>query len=345
MSKIIINGRFLIHRVTGVERYARELVSALDKLVSPDEIEMAVPPETEETPEYQNIGVHRIGRLRNQLWEHISFPAYVKKKNAVALNLCNVAPLSRPDLVVVHDIKPVIHPEYYSKMFVLWYRILYRNEMGRARYILTGTRFAAKEIIRHYHVNPRRIILIPEGREHFERITYDEGTLGRYGLKAGEFYFSLGSRDPGKNLTWILKTAQADPGRVYAVAGNVNSQVFSDVNTENVPANVHFLGYVSDEEAKTLMRDCRAFLFPTFYEGFGMPPLEALSAGCRCIAVSDIPVMHEIFKDQAVYVDPFCPEAAAYKPVSNPESVLSRYSWEKSARRLLSLIRSIQDLP
>ena len=71
MSKIIINGRFLIHRVTGVERYARELVSALDKLVSPDEIEMAVPPETEETPEYQNIGVHRIGRLRNQLWEHL----------------------------------------------------------------------------------------------------------------------------------------------------------------------------------------------------------------------------------------------------------------------------------
>ena len=340
MGKIIINGRFLIHRITGVERYARELVSALDRISSPDEIEMAVPPETEDIPEYKNIRVYRVGRLHDRLWEHVSFPSYVRKKNATALNLCNVAPLSRPDIVAVHDIKPVVHPEYYNRRFVLWYRILYRNEFSRAKYIITGTHFSAREIAAHYHVDPRRIVFVPEGREHFERISYDENALDRYGLKAGEFYFSMGSLEPGKNLKWVLRTAQLDPANIYAIAGNINTIVFSEENTERVPNNVCFLGYVSDEEAKTLMRDCRAFLFPTFYEGFGMPPLEALSSGCQCIAVSDIPVMHEIFEDQAVYIDPFCPGQIDYKQISNPEAVLCKYSWGKSAKHLQMLLQA-----
>lgn len=72
--KVIINGRFLIHRVTGVERYAREILSELDKIIEPDSIEMAVPPEVGDIPTYKNIKVVKIGKLHNRLWEHFSFP-------------------------------------------------------------------------------------------------------------------------------------------------------------------------------------------------------------------------------------------------------------------------------
>lgn len=78
--KVIINGRFLIHRVTGVERYAREILSELDKIIEPEGIEMAVPPEVKDIPTYKNIKVVKLGKLHNRLWEHLSFPWYLMKK-------------------------------------------------------------------------------------------------------------------------------------------------------------------------------------------------------------------------------------------------------------------------
>ena len=79
MAKIIINGRFLIHRITGVERFAREIIRELDGIVKPGEYEIACPPETKEIIELKNIRVVKIGHLHNQLWEHISFPLYLAR--------------------------------------------------------------------------------------------------------------------------------------------------------------------------------------------------------------------------------------------------------------------------
>ena len=343
MKKIIINGRFLLHRVTGVERYAHEMVSALDELVFPGQIEIAVPPEATEIPEWKNITVQRVGGLHNRMWEHISFPAYVKQKGGISLNLCNVAPLPSPGIVTVHDIKPIVHPEYYSEKFVLWYRLLLKNTFQRARMILTVSKFSAKEIRRFYRIDPQRISITPEGWQQFERFDYDEYALDRYGLEKGTYYFSMGSRDPAKNLKWVFESARSNPDMVYAVSGNVNRNVFAGSeadSSEQVPENVKFLGYVRDEEAKTLMRDCKAFLFPSFYEGFGLPPLEALSAGCPCVVVSDIPVMHEIFGDEAVYIDPNKAEDFTCRKM-DAERILARYSWKKSAKKLLRILESV----
>lgn len=105
------------------------------------------------------------------------------------------------------------------------------------------------------------------------------------------------------------------------------------------------LGFVSDEEAKTLMRDCSAFLFPTFYEGFGIPPLEAISAGAKQVVVSDTDVMHEIFGDGVVYVDPNdCNIALSDFPEISETQVyglLAKYSWKKSAETLLELLKNM----
>ena len=342
--KVIVNGRFLIHRITGVERYAREILLELDKIILPGEIEMAVPPEVEDIPSYQNIKVTKVGKLKNRMWEHISFPRYVKRQKGVALNLCNVAPLSNPGIVCIHDMKVKAHPEYFNWKFRMWYNILFKNETKRAKRIITVSEFSKKEIIKYYGVSEDRIVVIPNAWQHYVRVEFSEGTLKKYGLEKNDFYFGLGSLEPNKNFKWIAETARQMPDQIFAIAGSINEQVFSDNLGFQCPSNMKLLGFVSDSEAKTLMRDCKAFLFPSIYEGFGIPPLEAMSAGCKCIIVSDTEVMHEILFDAVNYINHLKNgHIENLNVIDNKFGILDRYSWHISSLKLFDLLKEMEN--
>lgn len=337
--KVVVNGRFLLKKVTGVERYAREILLELDKIIKNDEIEIAIPPGVVEIPDYKNIKIVKVGKFRDKLWEHISFPIYVKKRNAISLNLCNVAPLISPGIVCIHDMKPKAHPEYFSKKFRLWYDLLFFNETKRAKKIITVSEFSKKEIMKYYKVSSDRIIVIPNAWQHYDRIDFDENTLIKYKLTKGDYFFAMGSMEPNKNFKWIAKMAKNKPDKTFAIAGSINPKVFADGLGFECPLNMKLLGYVSDQEAKTLMRDCEAFLFPSIYEGFGIPPLEALSVGCKCIVVSDTEIMHEIFNDSVIYIQPYIYDYSKYSFKNNKDNtILLKYSWELSAKKLLNYI-------
>ena len=108
------------------------------------------------------------------------------------------------------------------------------------------------------------------------------------------------------------------------------------------PPNVLCLGYVSDGEAKALMANCKAIVFPTLYEGFGIPPLEAIACGAPRVLVSDTPCMREVYGPHADYIDLAANhgDVDAVIPGHDAAAVLARYSWAESARRLLELLRS-----
>ena len=226
--KIIVNGRFLVHRVTGVERYAHEILSELDKIVEPGEILMAVPPEVSEIPDYKNIKIIHVGKLHNRLWEHISFPIYVAKQKGISLNLCNVAPLPSPGIVCIHDVKVKATPQYFSKKFLAWYNLLFTNAAKRARKIITVSQFSKHEIMKYYHVDEEKIVVIPNAWQHYQRIGFDENALGKYGVKKGDYFFSMCSLEPNKNFKWIAEMAKRNPEMVFAVAVSINDKVFAD---------------------------------------------------------------------------------------------------------------------
>lgn len=339
---VVFNGKFLSQKVTGVQRYAREILRELDKLLPSDaDFVLAVDKYAEDVPEYRNIRIVKAGRLSGNMWEQISLPLYVLRHGAVCVNLCNMAPVLTPHIVVIHDVSYKVNKSFFSRKFAAWYNLVFALIIRRIRRIVTVSQFSRDEICRAYRHSFSNITVTYNGWQHFRNIPYDPDALGKYGLSKKEYYFAMSSMAPNKNFRWIAENARLNPGTIYAVSGGVNQKVFGNGLDFEIPPNLKILGYISDSEAKTLMSECRAFIFPTFYEGFGIPPLEALAAGAD-IVVSDASCMREIFGDCAHYVDPNNPgvdiDALLSAPCRSPEGLFEKYSWEKSAEELLNVI-------
>lgn len=344
-KKILINGRFLARRITGVERYGLEILLELDKISNPNEFFLAIPPEVEKIPKLKNIKVIRVGKLHNRAWEHISYAIYAVKNNMLPLSFCNVAPLLKPGIVVIHDVKFKAKPEFFSKKFIVWYNLLFVNMAKRAKRIITVSEFSKSEIQKYFGVSENRIFVVPSAWTHFKNIQYDSEALKKYNLEKKKYFFSMSSLEPNKNFRWVAEVAKRNPKEIFAIAGSINDTVFAEGLGFSCPSNMYLLGYVSDSEAKTLMKECKAFLFPTFYEGFGLPPMEAISAGGEEIIISDTRVMHDIYGDDAIYVNPedySIDLSNIEKKYKHKNELLEKYTWEKSAKKLLSILRTIK---
>ncbi|MGL5051470.1 MAG: hypothetical protein ACRC6E_12715, partial [Fusobacteriaceae bacterium] len=134
----IINGRFLTQNITGVQRFAHEIIRELDKIVKLGEYKILAPKNIiYKDLKYENIEIEICGNMKGHLWEQIELPYYVKKHKGELLNLCNTAPIINPGIVAIHDIQTKVHPEFFSKKFALWYNVLNRFNIRNAKKIIT----------------------------------------------------------------------------------------------------------------------------------------------------------------------------------------------------------------
>lgn len=334
---VIINGKFLSQKITGVQRYAREITLEIDELCNKGEVILAVNKKAVNVPNYKNISVQKIGFFSDNLWEQISLPFFVLKNQAICINLCNMVPILTPHVCVIHDVSFKVNKKFFSKSFVFWYNFVFFTSMRRIKRIFTVSRFSAEEIAREYGIDCNEIIVTYNGWQHMNKVSGNysqKSALKLYGLEEEKYFFAMSSLAPNKNFKWIADAAKDNPDYIFAVSGVINTKVFGNALNFDVPPNLKFLGYVNDGEAKELMRYCRAFLFPTYYEGFGIPPLEALSVGTKTV-VSDKSCMREIFGETVYYIDPdnpkVCFDELLSKPVGNAHLLLEKYSWKKSA--------------
>ena len=343
MKKIVINGKFLAQRVAGVQRYAREVVSALDSHIQNDDVELLIPQNAREVPIFKHIKIRKSPLKASLLFEQVYLPLYTFFRRATCVNLCHVAPILNPGIVCIHDANVLTHPQWFPKKLYFWYKLVQTCCGKFSKKVLTVSDFSKAELKQCLSLSDSQIVNIGSGWQHFLRIECSANILNEKKLKPHKYYFSLGTQAQYKNMHWVYEIARRNPQDVFVMSGAFYNKVFKDADEEK-PSNVLFLGYLSDFEVKTLMRDCKAFLFPSLYEGFGIPPLEAMSTGCP-IVVSDIPVMHEIFETSVHYVDPYNTEInleeLLRQTVSPSEPILKKYSWEKCAQMLWKEVQSL----
>lgn len=306
--RIVVNGRFLSRPVTGVERFATEILCALDRLLSDGAvtlppIEILLPPGVEPKIRFANMPFRTVGKRQGHLWEQLDLSR--ASSGALLLNLCNTGPVMLwHQATVVHDAAVFAVPGAYSLGFKLAYRILHTCIAISARHFWTVSEFSKRELQRYLPLRGKSVVVLPEGGEHVRRVPPDETILDRFALRSRPYVLSVSSAQPAKNFGFLVRALEGlgDPGFDMVVAGGTNPSVFSG-QYGSLPGFVKHVGYVSDQELAALYQHASCFVFPSLYEGFGIPPLEAMSMGCPVVA-STAASIPEVCGDAAMYFDP-----------------------------------------
>lgn len=340
-KRFAINGRIFEYPITGVGRFCYEVISEMDTLVKPGQVCLLVSSAAQNVPELHNVQVMRVGHQHGIYWEQIELPLYLKKHGLKCLSMSSSVPLLAHDYVLIHDISLKVNRfdgKLIQRVKKLWPLLQYHIGIHLSKVLFTDSQFSAQEIIREYRLKKSKPVVVYAGWQHMNSIIESWDVLERYSLKEKDYFFAVSTRTKNKNFQWILDAARNNPKSVFVVAGKLDTKFFSDGIDLGKAPNIRTVGYISDEDMKGLMRHAQAFLFPSIYEGFGIPPLEALSVGTKAV-VGRASCLPEIYGDAVYYIDPG--DASINLPsllaesVPLPEQVLRKYSWEKTANTIL----------
>jgi glycosyltransferase involved in cell wall biosynthesis len=327
MKTLYVNGKFLSQPVTGVQRHAAGVVGAWDDDLDDGRIDssvfsirLIVPKTDRPIPQFKRIVVVP-SVSSGRLWEQVELP--LRSIGGVLFSPYAAAPAFKSrHLVTIHDAGAAATPEQYSLSFRKYYGALYRRLGKSCIALFTISNFSKEELHRYFSIPLDKITINPPGCDHLLRIQPNRDILSRFGLEPGKFALGVSSQSPIKNFDGLVRAWKliGRPELKLAIAGMTNSRVFQQ--RESIfDESVVKLGYISDGELRALYENAIVFAYPSFYEGFGIPPVEAMTCGCP-VVVARSSALPESCGNAALYCDPSSPEDIARKIVSildNPQ--------------------------
>jgi glycosyltransferase involved in cell wall biosynthesis len=292
--KIVVNVRAQGNSFTGVQRYIQELCDRLNCVI--DKV----------SPSRSQHGI--LGHL----WEQAILPRHVGDR--LLWSPANTGPLAvERQVLTVHDVAPLDHPEWFKPMFAHWYQHIIPALARRVRCLITVSEFSKTRLISLTGIDDSRVHVIPNGvnRRFYPRDLETVGQLReRLNIPKGRYLLSLSSIEPRKNLkrlleAWSLCVPQL-PSDVCLVIAGVEGKpdIFQEAPLGEIPLRVHWTGFVPDDELPILYSGAVAFIYPSVYEGFGLPLLEAMATGTATIA-GNCTAIPEVTGDASVLVDPY----------------------------------------
>jgi glycosyltransferase involved in cell wall biosynthesis len=270
-----------------------------------------------------------------------------------------------PTVVSVHDVSFLEHPEYFKKSRAMQLGITVARSVKRASRIITGSEFARDSIVRAYQLPPEKIVVVPDAASpSFRSVNRDAAVrkvMSRFRFK-GKYVLSVGDLQPRKNHIGLIKAfarlikdqPQLKHDLVFAGKDTwFGNRVREAARESGVEDRIHFLGFVTDEDLLLLYNACECFVFPSFYEGFGIPVLEAMACG-RAVICSNASSIPEVANGAALLFDPENSDeiVSALADVLRNSDLRARmerlgvqraaqFTWQKTAEMTLNVYREV----
>lgn len=253
------------------------------------------------------------------------------------------------NVVTIHDAAVVAVPAGYALPYRLWHQTICRWMAQRSEHVFTDSLFSQSEIVKWYGAPQDKVSVHYLGSDHFFSLQADASVLTRFEI-SGQYILAVSSYNPNKNFLRVIEAINRlnNVDAQVVLVGGTDDRIYGE--TVTLPAGVRSLGYVSDSELKALYQHAACFVFASLYEGFGLPPLEAMSTGCP-VVLSRAASLPELFKGAALFCDPYDPDniaAAINRALDAPlltaqesESFARAFTWNRCAREVLDIIQSM----
>ncbi|MCM8709414.1 glycosyltransferase family 4 protein [Clostridium sp. SYSU_GA19001] len=303
--------------------------------------------------------------IQRNFYEQFKLPKYIYKKypNAIIHYPDSMAPINSKNkiIITIHDLAFLSRSQDFTKKTVIWKKVITNISVKKANKIICITNFAKSEIKKYYPDVVNKTAVVYNGFNDFSHDTIQDNMVSnkiRQYLSM-PYILTVSTISPRKNIDGLIKAFDRIKDKIphkLIIAGNNGwkyEEVYKLIKKNNLKGRVFFTGKVNDEELKTLYKNSELFVYPSFYEGFGLPPLEAMSYGVPCIAsqTSSIP---EVLQEAAIYINPYSIEDLADKLLMSTKKDINIielkdkgyartkcFSWEKCARETFEVYRTI----
>ena len=376
--KILLDARLYGLEHAGLGRYTLNLIEELKKLGDKEEFVILLRKKYYDKLRFPKNWKKVKADFRHYSYtEQIMLPILLYKERADIVHFphFNVPVLYFGKYVVtVHDL--LMHkfvggavttlPFPFYQIRRVGYNIAFYKAMKFSRKIIVPTNYVKNDVVDNYKINPDKVAVIYEGISTFDGAKRDtqngiRKTLKKYNIEKPYFIY-VGNAYPHKNLESAIDAVtklnrKSSENVLFVIAGS--RDVFKDrlkdyVEKRNVHKYVRLLGYVPDEDLGVLLKQSVALIYPSLSEGFGLQGLESMAAGTLVVS-SDIPVFREIYKDNAVYFDPYdvdsisgamktvmkIPSTKREQMINTGKKFIKRYSWPKMAKQTLDVYQNV----
>jgi len=347
--RVAIDGRALVGNRTGIGVHAAELTSRLG-LELPPVIVSHKEIADREGLESCRFVVDRA--MRGVYWQQLILPRVVKREQCDVLwgpHATLPISLSIPAVVSIHDLTSITMPHRHRLKTILSFNTFIRRSLEKASKIAAVSRLAADEVIRGFGISPSKIEIVPNG-------VSDYFTPGEARESTGPFILYTGTLEPRKGIGELLAAWSSLPGRrpKLVLAGDPGwgtSPLLRRYRDSIASGAIEVRGFVDRETLRALYRDCALFVYPSHFEGFGLPPLEAMACGAPVVAARGGAIPDTV-GDAALLVAPGDTDAlrAAIVRVLSDATLATDltargharaalFRWETSAARMAELLR------
>ncbi|HEY7334798.1 MAG TPA: glycosyltransferase family 1 protein [Bryobacteraceae bacterium] len=352
--------------LTGNEVYIRNLLNEFARLAPEAEIVAYVSKADAPSHVAGRIRTHRVSEnpYKRLGWD---LPRRLLKDQPDLLHVQYTAPVwcKTPLVVSVHDVSYLEYPQYFTRYRSTQLRLTVKQTLQKAAAVLTPSEFSRSAILSHYRIDERKVVVaanaVSSQFRPIDRKLALANVEKKFGLQ-GPFVLTVGDLQPRKNHLGLLKAFE-DAMRAHPQLAHrlvfvgketwYSKELHRAVAESSVSGRVHFTGFVDDADLVQFYGACDLFVFPSFYEGFGLPILEAMACG-RAVACSNTTAMPEVADAAGILFDPHStPEIARAicDVLLDPQLRLrlerlgaqraAQFSWERAARRTLEVYQRV----